>query len=299
MRVINFDHTRDTLSQQKPIVIYVFSDTHIGHVGADLKKLQHHIQLCKKENAYWIHLGDWCESIGPWDRRFDMTQHRDPIEHQYNYAEKLFRPIMDNGIAILAANHDDTIRRHVGDKVSSLAARLNVPYLGISGFVGVRAWSRKHDIPKRKSASYVFTMFMHHGHGMGRLLGAKSINLQRMSHKFQANLYLIGHIHTHIKHIDEYMGINRASTRAGRLYLWRRNRAYASAPGYYSGFIDELNEYDEPVTTYVERQGYYPQPTGCLRIEIYPKQQSKATRRPEGGRDSVAKILHFNIQLII
>ena len=297
MRVVNFDHTRDTLSQKNPLVIYAFADTHFGFIGSDTKKLQKHVNQCKKENAYWIHLGDWCEAIGPYDRRFEQSNHSDPIEHQYLQAEKMFSPIADNCIGIIQGNHDNTIRRHVGDKVASLAMRLgNVPYLGYSGFIGVRAWSRKKDIERRTNASYSFTIFMHHGHGMGRLLGAKAINIHRLSHKFEADLYLIGHIHTFTRHVDQYMGINRASSRRGRLYMWKHNRAYASSPGYYGGFVDEVNQYDEPITTYVERAGFYPQPTGCLRISIYPEQKGIASRRPEGGRDSVGKRLVYEIE---
>ena len=299
MRVINFDFTDGLLSQKNPLVIYVFADTHFGFIGADLDKLAHHIEMCREENAYWLHLGDWCDAIGPWDRRFDIHAHPDPVEYQYQIAQQYFEPIAKKGIAVLQGNHDNTIRTRVGDKVGTLAHNLGVPYLGYSGFIGVRAWSRWRDLKIRKNASYSFTIFLHHGRGGGFLLGAKAINMQRASHSWEADLYLFGHIHTHLAHVDEYLGINRSNHRIGQLFMWRKNRRYYSTPGYYRGLVEGLTKYDHPHTTYVERSGHYPQPTGCLRIEIFPVQKDIATRRPEGSRDSTAKKLEFSVTPLI
>lgn len=70
MRVINANWPR-MVSKKKPAIVYAFADTHFGNPAVDLDLLQEHINLCKKEKAQWLHLGDWIDAITPNDRRYD------------------------------------------------------------------------------------------------------------------------------------------------------------------------------------------------------------------------------------
>jgi len=251
--VIKYDWPR-RVSKSKPAVIYVFADTHIPFDDREL--LLEHVAQCKKERAGWFHLGDWCDFITPKDRRFSIQNPPPSINEQVDEAIALFEPIKEQGIAVLSGNHEESIGRNYGSVMTGrtgIATALGVPYLGDMGFV--------HLTTKRSATQLkAFTFFLWHGHGAGYLLGAKSIKLQRLSHKFAADVYLIGHVHTFLAHTDAI--ITPQSNGIRTPYIREEFRRYASPPGY-------LKPYKESeIPNYVTARALYPQPTGCLRIEI-------------------------------
>lgn len=250
MRVINANWPR-MVSKKKPAIVYAFADTHFGNPAVDLDLLQEHIKRCHKEKAQWLHLGDWIEAITPRDKRHDVRSVPDAIEDSWEQAKDYFWPIREQGIAMLSGNHEEFVERLYGSRTKTLARDLGVPYLGYSGFVHY-GLSHHKDLGTDKS----YILFLHHGHGMGALLGAKTINLHRLSHKFDADIYLIGHIHTYMRHTDAIIGMlcNK---------IFERFRHYASAPSYLKGYVDSN------ISTYAERKAMYPQPVGCLRLKFW------------------------------
>lgn len=251
MRVIKYVWPR-MVTKEDPAVIYVFADTHFGNPGIKYDLLQKHVAQCREENAAWVHLGDWVEGITPKDKRFDIRDCDDPVEDQYNLAYDTFVPIADQCIGVLAGNHDEYIAKTYGNRLKTLAKWLDVPYIGYAGFVNLQLES----FGARKS----YTLFLHHGHGGGFLLGAKAINLQRLSSKFIADVYLVGHLHTYIQHIDKIIGIKSSGLRHPKFV--EANRYYAMAPSYFDPYVPDNG------TNYAEQRALYPQPNGCLRIEI-------------------------------
>ena len=270
MRVIKYDWPR-VVRAKEPAIIYVFADTHFGNPGVDYALLERHIQMVKDEGAAWIHLGDWVEGITPRDKRFDIRT-ANPIEEQYQKARDCFEPIASQAICLLSGNHDEYNSKTYGDKVSTLANDLGIPYLGYSGFVHLRLWTHLAKLQESKSPRNSYTLFLHHGHGMGYLLGAKTINLHRLSHKWTADVYLIGHIHTYLTHIDRLQGIG---TQAKWPILTNRHRYYASAPSYFDSYREST------IANYAEMKAMYPQPCGCLRMEInYTRPYDELGGRP-------------------
>lgn len=164
---------------------------------------------------------------------------------------------------MLSGNHEELVERYYGMRTRTLARELGVPYLGYSGFVRFRLYTQQKRADERKNPEKAYTLFLHHGHGMGALLGAKTINLHRMSHKFDADIYLIGHIHTFIRHTDACLGvvIDSATPR-----FIDKFRMYASAPSYLKGYVDTS------ISTYAERSAMYPQPCGCLKLKFWHTQ---------------------------
>ena len=241
------------VSKKKPAIIDVYADTHFGNPATDLELLEHDIKRTKRDKAQWLHLGDWIEAITPRDRRYDVRVVMDTIENSWEMARDFFFPIRKQGIAMLSGNHEELVERYYGMKTKTLARELGVSYLGYSGFI--RYELSHHRVDMRTDKAY--TLFLHHGHGMGALLGAKQINLHRMSHKYQADIYLIGHIHTFMQTVDALIGIGSAGT------LKDTFRYYASVPSYLKGYIDTS------ISTYAERKAMYPQPVGCLRLKFW------------------------------
>ena len=260
--MIKYDWPR-VVRTKEPVIIYVFADTHFGNPGVNKELLKRHIQMVKDEGAGWIHLGDWVESIGPKDRRFDIRT-ATPIIEQYQEAFEYFEPIASQNICVLSGNHDETNSKNYGDEVSRLARDLGMPYLGYSGFVHLKLYTKPPSLEQRYNPTKTYTLFLHHGHGMGFLVGAKTINMQRLSHKWNADVYLIGHIHTYLSHIDRVQSIRTHGMKWPTLI--NKHRYYASAPSYFDSYRESI------IANYAEMKAMYPQPCGCLRMEINQRQ---------------------------
>ncbi len=250
MRLIKKSH-EVILNDSNPVVIYLFADTHIGNPGFNEKLLRKHIQMCKEEDAYWIHLGDWCEAISPKDRRFDVRGNTGTIISQYMRAIEIFGPIKDKCLAILTGNHDEKIATTHGDHVGMIAQVLGLPYLGYMGFINLGVW---HNNVSR-SPNYNYIILAHHGGGYGTTIGASANNLQKMSGKFEANLYMVGHTHKYLSHEDTKIMVK------GRGMI-HKPRHYIQCPSYF-------NSYRESDPNYVHKKAYQPNPVGCIRVEIY------------------------------
>lgn len=263
MRVIKYDWPK-IISPNKPAVFYIFGDTHFGIPDMNMKLLKKHIEMCRREKAGWFHLGDWCDFISPNDRRYSIDNPQPSITEQIEQAIDAFWPIKDQCVAVLSGNHEEAIEKNYGSVMSGrtgIAGVLGVPYLGYSGFVGLRLYDSKQYLEDKRTPSKSYTLFLHHGHGMGALLGAKTINLHRMGHKFDADIYFIGHIHTYLQHMDLRKGIKTQSLRQPT--LTERRRYYASTPSYFDPYVENEK------SNYAERKALYPQPMGCLRMEIW------------------------------
>lgn len=267
MRVIKYDWPR-VVGAKNPAVFYIFGDTHFGNPNVDMDLLKKHIEMCRREKAGWFHLGDWCEFIAPNDRRFSIVNPPPSITEQIEQAIDTFWPIKDQCIAVLSGNHEEVIEKNYGSVMSGrtgIAGQLGVPYLGYSGFVRLRLYNNKRLLEKKRQPQKSYTLFLHHGHGMGALLGAKTINLHRMGHKFDADIYFIGHIHTHLYHMDLRKGIRTWKLRQPTLTSTRRY--YASTPSYFDPYIESEK------SNYAERKALYPQPMGCLRLQMWYNRQ--------------------------
>lgn len=250
--------------KNKPAVFYFFADTHFGNPGVCWDLLQQHIKNCKREKAGWFHMGDWCEFITPNDRRFSIAHPPPSTIEQIEMAIDTFKPIKKQCVAVIAGNHESTISRYYGDVMMPIVEALNAPYLGYSGFVSLRF----HATSTNKKT---YNLFLHHGHGMGALLGAKAINLHRMSHKFEADIYAIGHIHTWQHPIDEIIGVRSSAARFPKMI--KKRRYYFSCPSYFDPYIESEK------SNYVEQSAMYPQPNGCVRMEIEHRHPREEGRR--------------------
>lgn len=247
MREIDFDYPK-IISKGNPMPIYGFGDTHCGNEGFNEKLLKKDINKCKKEDAYWIHMGDWTEGILSSDKRADVRAAEAAliIKH-YKKMRDMFGPIKGKCLGIIAGNHDETISCKMGDLVKELIAdELNVPYLGYMGRINLRF---KHS-EKTKQTQHIFSILLHHGRGGGRKVGRKIDNLIDMSSLGPANMYMMGHFHIYASHVDCDL--------AGNL------RYYIATPSY-------MDAYAKGDTNYVKRGAYTRQPTGCVRIELYRK----------------------------
>jgi hypothetical protein len=152
----------------------------------------------------------------------------------------------------LAGNHDEKISRKHGDYVGEMIASvLGVPYLGYGGFINLGIWWGDN----QKTPNFNYVIYMHHGHGVGITMGGHMNNLTKMSHKYDANLYLFGHKHHYAHHEDYRLGVKGDG-------LFKKNRTYLLVPSY-------VDAYDSEKSDYVKRGAMQPSRTGCVRIELH------------------------------
>lgn len=240
------------VTKNKPAVLTVFCDTHFGSGGSNVELIKQDVAMVKKDKSQWIHLGDWIDAITPPDRRFDIRSKHDAVEDSWQQAKKIFKPIASQCVGILSGNHEEVVERWWGPRTRSFAEELGVRYLGFSGFI---KYHLSYHADKRIDKTY--DIFVHHGHGMGQLLGGKVINIHRLSHKFDADIFLTGHIHTHFTTSDVLVGVSKA----GRLAT--KQRLYASGPAYLKAYVES------DISNYAERSAMYPQPMGCMKLKIW------------------------------
>ena len=261
MRVVNKDYDK-IITKNNPCVFYVFSDTHVGNIGFNEKLLDAQIEMCRREDALWIHGGDWIEGIAPDDPRFDirLVGNKD-ITEQYEMIADKFYPIRKNCICILSGNHDEKLSKKYGDGVATIGRRLNVRYLGYSGFINLRLWHQENKLKLKKNPNYSFKIFCYHGRGAGRTIGSKINNIYDLSHQNDANMYIFAHTHTFAYYIDIYKQIKGDKLNKSRIH--KKKRYYISPPSYLDGYTEAK------VSSYVEKGAYQEMVVGCVRVELY------------------------------
>ena len=240
------------------IPLFLFGDTHIGSKSFRRKEFEALVKKIKEEDAYWVYMGDIADSISVSDKRYDphLIDNTFPtIADQYEYVRKILDPIKDKGLVILTGNHDDKIRRRSNtgyDYVQLLANNLSVPYGSYSCFLTL------------KLGHWDITLFLDHGHGLGRRLGSKINKVTDFPRHIEADVYGMGHVHrTAIA----------SGTRLRHSAKFRHNKIvhkpllFLLTGSYYDG-------YTEGQSGYAERLALPPDRIGCVKILFDRKQKS-------------------------
>ncbi len=180
--------------------IHCLTDTHIDDVDFAERELKERIaHIRDTPQAVWLGGGDYGSLIVPGDKRFgdagsmgaDWLEHIGRIPDYYlERCEKLFSPIADKCIGLLAGNHEGTIAKnyHRGI-VAELASILGKPDL----YLGDRGWSvLRFELGGRKVPLKIFSF---HGWSHGRLKGRKAIQAERELGGRAADVFFLGHDH--------------------------------------------------------------------------------------------------------
>jgi len=174
-----------------PMRIAVLSDWHWGNECCFYDKARAVVNLIKKNNWWWVGLGDLLENAlidspgGPYDQIASPNK-------QFIEVVELLKPIASKCLGIASGNHEDRTRRKSGIKLSLLLAHyLGIPekYCGYSLCMVINK-----SFPKSGNAS--FRIIGHHGTGGGRTKGGKANLFTRLAEIYPtADLYIIGHTH--------------------------------------------------------------------------------------------------------
>jgi hypothetical protein len=124
--------------------------------------------------------------------------------------------------------------------------------LGYTGWLNLNFYRA----PKKERGTKI-KINLHHGHGGGRLAGAKALNMQRRMAFYKADVVIVGHTH------DTLILPGAYQDTAGSKVVERKQIGVVSGT-----FLKSFNQ-DGP-STYSEVKGYLPMPLAGTEIILRP-----------------------------
>lgn len=248
-------------------------DIHLGTKGCHEPKFKEKIdEIAADPHARWWGHGDYCDSIGYTDKRFDPEDIADWLsvadlanlaEAQFNKLFEYLEPIKDKCIGLCLGNHELKILQ----RSESLTPWTNL--LSKIGFRdGQRAMASRDFrysslfnlvFEISRSHSETFRVAVHHGAGGSSTEGGKINRLRDFMNWIDADIVCIGH-----SHIQAYLklvtlGANKECT---KLAAWTKHGIVGGT--YYAGMAQGF-------TSYAEIKGYRPTALGNPKITIVPE----------------------------
>lgn len=197
-------HDVDLSQELEAIYITPMSDLHIGDPSFDSVKFHGYRKWVEDTpNAYIVLNGDILNTATKSSVSDIYAETMNPKE-ALNTAVKLFEPVKDRILCLVGGNHERRIYKESGIDISEvLASKLGVHYAGDECYLKIRLGKATGRGGNGKPIAY--TVYVTHGHGGGRTMGAKVNNLQRLADIVLADIYIMSHVHTMTAHQDVYL----------------------------------------------------------------------------------------------
>jgi hypothetical protein len=251
-------------------------DLHWGARGCDEDLLDRTIARIKSDpHSRWIGMGDYWDLITPQDRRFDPAavspRHRKAYfegmsKSMLEYAYEKLAPIRRKCMGILEGNHEFSHNVKMDSAMSEdLADSLGAPFLGYSCF--------KDIVFQRGDKELSIRVFAHHGAGAAATEGGKINRLQKFIDMTDADIVLMGHVHTPADLPSVVLGAN---------FDCSKIEAHVKL-GVISGTYLKTYKADRGgSSSYGERKGYKPVVLGSPCIIIEPGAGRVMVEKPMG-----------------
>ena len=254
------------------------SDLHYGNKACALDQIKSDIQKIKNDpNHFWLGGGDYADYIGLTDIRFDPDVVADVIKVSdlgklgkklTEEVRDLLYPIKHKCLGLLFGNHEKRYQRWQEQSYlhAWLCEELGVLNLGYSAMFDV-VFMRRGDVKKPRlvnkfrdgCSAKSFRFFVHHGAGFATTPAGKLTRLIRFMTYFDADIYMVGHVHDQEGRRQIQIGANSTCTK-----LVEKKRL-----GLISGSY--LKTYKTGVVTYGEQKGYEPTVLGMATVTIRPE----------------------------
>lgn len=248
--------------------IVPLGDIHAGSLHCaenDIKRKVEEIR--QSRNTFWIGMGDYMDSILKNDKRFDIgglapwVKKDNILECQKEWTVDLFKPIANKCLAFLTGNHEETIHKNnQEDAIRNVIKHLKVPYGGYHCFIAL-SFERRTGEQNTRGNTSLYIIHAWHGSGAAQTEGARVMRLMRLVNDFEADIYLMGHLHC----ISTYTP-DRLIVRNGRIKS--TNLIAATTGSWLKTYTQPKNEDLNP--SYGEEKGYKPSRIGCPVIHIHP-----------------------------
>ncbi|MBE3117545.1 MAG: metallophosphoesterase, partial [Candidatus Atribacteria bacterium] len=272
------------------ITILYFSDIHWMAKACAEKEVRRTIdRILTDPNCFWIGGGDYSECIGHQDsKRF----HPDAVaewvklsdlgclgEKAFKHVGNLFKPIIHKCLGLILGNHeaahmkyttqaglfDGMCRRLSGERDADDGgpphSRLDLSYSALMDLYlvprGKGAPALSWESPKNiRGVPVKKRIFCHHGAGYAMTKGGKINRLIRFMDYFDADIYMLGHVHD-----DLGVRITPLCANEDCTHITNRTKLGVISGSY-------LKTYAQDVTTYGEQRGYEPVSLGAAWVRI-------------------------------
>lgn len=246
---------------EQPTRIYFFGDTHFGTLACDEQKISETVASIKKDNAYWIGMGDYIDGITHKDPRFDpatlsgwlpANKLDDLPKIQADYYINKVEPIRDTCIGLLNSNHMETIRLEQQHKLQDhICHKLNVMDLTLSALINV--FFRLEN----GRDSYMLKIFCEHGYGFAATVGAALNKISKKKAEIDADIYAMGHVHIKAHSEEGLVGSTNTEKPMSKEII----KACLVSGSY-------LRSRPQGISHYVERRSLPPRALGSVYVDI-------------------------------
>jgi len=208
----------------KIVNLYPLGDFHIGsshYKESELVSIVEEIQA--DPNAVVVIHGDIINNAIKTSVSDIYDEKLNP-EESIDRAVKLMSPIKEKIIGITSGNHEDRTYKLTGiDVMKNFAYRLGKEdvYSPISNLIFLNFGDNNKNGGKRP-APITISIYMTHGSGGGRTIGAKANQVARLANMIDADIYIHGHTHSPIIFKENYIKINKLNkgyTEVQRLFV--------------------------------------------------------------------------------
>lgn len=198
MRCVKIDLDRDI----KQLNIEIFSDLHLGSSKCDYKAIQERIRKVRdNQDTYCIVLGDVLNNSTKTSVGDVYEEELTPMQ-QVKSAVSLFEPIKDKIIGVVSGNHEKRSYRTEGiDLLYFMCAELGIQdkYDPVGALLFLRFGELSRGVKETNGSGKVrkilYTIYLTHGSGGGRLVGGKANGLQRLGQIINSDIICVGHTH--------------------------------------------------------------------------------------------------------
>jgi predicted phosphodiesterase len=260
------------------IKIWGLGDTHIGNRGCAIKRVKRDIQeILNDPYSFWVGTGDYIDCIGYSDKRFDPDSISEDISVKdlgqlgkvlIKKARDLFYPIRHKCLGLIIGNHEKKyeIQKEQRGLHNWLCVELEVPNLEYSALFDIvfckvpncKEPKLMKERPSKPCHQSKFRFYVHHGCGYATTEGGKLNKLIKKMTRFDADAFIMGHVHDQTGKRISLLGANSDCTKLIDI----------EKLGIITGTY--LKTYGEHVTTYAEERGYDPVPIGARWISVQP-----------------------------
>lgn len=246
--------------------LYPFFDAHLGSVECSESSLSRKVGECANLGRLGLALGggDWLDCITQYDKRFSMNglapwvEKSNIVESQRKRAYSIFKPLKDEEqlLGIGTGNHEETIHSfHNNDVIRNICNDFDVPYAGYQTF---------YILKFKRAGKFTHTVKIHswHGAGAAQTEGARLSRLTRLVNDIEADIYLMGHLHTITTYTPDRLTVQNGRVRSIRLA--------AAICGSWLKTYNQPDKGEVQDPTYGEMAGYKPSRIGIPLIKIIP-----------------------------
>lgn len=261
-------------------------DIHYGNAGCDVARLEALLEWIEKtDNVFWLGMGDLADCIVSSDaKRFDVETIADWVYQekriqdiavaQFEHLEKMFGPIAHKCLGLLYGNHEkEILKRHHKDLIRNLCKSLNIENLGYEAMIRL---SFEHKVNKNKGHSHSYTLHVEHGHGGGRKTGSKLNKIDERDLGYDADIFLMGHVHAKAVDIKNRIYLPTISTGYDIGNVARPNVKARKVIKCLTGcFLDKHIDtgdktlpFERNPLSYAEAWGFNPTAKGSIRLDF-------------------------------